>query len=182
MSTDFDTAELEEQLAEARAQIEALQAGAADAEARAATARAELKSAAEERDGLRSQLAEVEAARDAALGRATDVEADAEAVRGQLREAAVRYREARLASAPDVPHDLVPELGTIEEIDREFESAQRVVGQLREKLEREASEQRKPTRVPVGAPARREADVSSLSSSEKIRLGLARLDERRAGG
>ena len=150
MTNDSDTTELEDRLAEALAQVEELQASAADAEARATTARAELKSAAEERDGLR----------------------------GQLREAAAKYREARFAATPDVPEDLVPELATIEEIDREFEAAQRVVGQLREKLEQEAADQKRRTRVPAGAPARRQADVSSLSASEKIRLGLQRLDER----
>jgi hypothetical protein len=92
-------------------------------------------------------------------------------VRGQLRDAVVRYREARLAASPDIPHDLVPELETVEDIDREFESAQRVVGQLREKIEREAVAQARSARVPAGAPARREADVSSLSPSEKIKLG-----------
>lgn len=63
---------------------------------------------------------------------------------------------------------------------REFEAAQRVVGQLREKIEREAVEQARAARVPAGAPARRGADVSSLSPGEKIKLGLQRLD--RTGG
>jgi len=120
----------------------------------------------------------MESVRDIAQGRTAEVEADAEGLRGQLREAAAKYREARFAATPDVPEDLVPELATIEEIDREFEAAQRVVGQLREKLEQEAADQKRRTRVPAGAPARRQADVSSLSASEKIRLGLQRLDER----
>jgi chromosome segregation ATPase len=178
MTTSSDTSELEDQIAEARAQIETLQTTAADAEARAATARAELKAATEAREELRSQLAETEADRNAALGRVAQLESDGEGLRGQLREAALKYREARFAAAPDVPADLVPELATIEEIDREFEAAARVVGQLREKLEKEAAEQKRTTRVPAGAPARRQADVSSLSASEKIRLGLQRLEER----
>jgi chromosome segregation ATPase len=177
MTKETDT-ELEEQLAEARAQIESLQATAADAEARAATARADVKTAKDEQDGLRTQLAETEGAREAAQGQIADLESQAAGVRGQLRDAVVRYREARLAASPDIPHDLVPELETVEEIDREFESAQRVVGQLREKIEREAVAQARSARVPAGSPARREADVSSLSPSEKIKLGLQRLDDR----
>ena len=47
MKGDSDTNELEEQLIDARAQIETLQASAADAEARATTARVELKAAAD---------------------------------------------------------------------------------------------------------------------------------------
>lgn len=178
MKGDSDNNELEEQLIDARAQIETLQATAADAEARATTARAELKTAADVQEELRSQLAEAEADRNAAHGRVAQLESDGEGLRGQLREAAVKYREVRFAAAPDVPQDLVPELATIEEIDREFESAMRVVGQLREKLEKEAAEQKRSARVPAGAPARRQADVSSLSASEKIRLGLQRLEER----
>ncbi len=148
MTDTSDTTELEDQLAEAFARIEELQAGAADAEARAATAQAELTAATQAHDDLR----------------------------GQLREAALKYREARFMATPDVPQDLVPELETIEEIDREFESAVRVVGELREKLEKEAKA--RGARVPPGSPARREADVSSLPAAEKIRLGLQRLEER----
>jgi chromosome segregation ATPase len=177
MTSETDT-ELEEQLAEARAQIESLQATAADAEARAATARDEAKAVREEHDGLRTQLAETEGARDAAQRQIADLELRAAAVGGQLRDAVVKYREARLASAPDIPHDLVPELETVDDIDREFESAQRVVGQLREKIEREAIEQARSARVPAGSPARREADLSGLSASEKIKLGLQRLEGR----
>jgi hypothetical protein len=140
--------------------------------------RAELKIAAEVQEELQSQLVEAEADRNVSQGRIAQLEADGDGLRGQLREAAVKYREVRFAAAPDVPQDLVPELPTIEEIDREFASAMRVVGQLREKLEKEAAEQKRTTRVPIGAPARRQADVSSLSASEKIRLGLQRLEER----
>jgi len=168
--------ELEEQLADARAQIEALQAAAADAEARAATARDEVTAARGEHDALRSQLAEAEGARDQAHGTIAELESRADAVRGQLRDSVLKYREARLSAAPDIPHDLVPEHETVEEIDREFEAAQRVVGQLREKIEREAVEQARAARVPPGAPARRGQDVSSLSPGEKIKLGLQRLD------
>lgn len=174
--SDHDT-ELEDQLADARAQIEALQGSAADAEARAATERDEINAAKGEHDALRSQLAEAEGARNEAHGTIAELEARADDVRGQLRDAVVKYREARLSAAPDIPHDLVPEHETVEEIDREFEAAQRVVGQLREKIEREAVEQARAARVPAGAPARRPADVSSLSPGEKIKLGLQRLDQ-----
>lgn len=177
MKRDPELAELEEQLADARAQIESLQATTADAEARAATVRAEVKTAEGARDELQVRVKELEGERDSAQGRITQLESDGAGLRGQLREAAAKYREARFAAAPDVPHDLVPELATIEEIDREFESAQRVVGQLREKLEQEAAEKR-PARVPAGAPGRRGQDVSSLPASEKIRIGLQRLEER----
>lgn len=178
--TDNETTELEEQLVEARAQIEQLQASAADAEARAATARAEIKSSSEAQEHLRAELAEATAACDEARGELSGMQQRMDGMQAQLREAASKYRAARLSSAPDVPHDLVPELDTIEDIDREFESAQRVVGQLREKIEREAVEQHRSARIPAGAPPRRQQDVSSLPASEKIRIGIQQRDERNA--
>jgi len=45
--------------------------------------------------------------------------ADAEA-RARLPKAAVKYREAKLASAPDVPHDRVPQAESLAEIDEGF--------------------------------------------------------------
>lgn len=178
MAKYSDITELEDQLAEALARIETLQTSAADAEARAMTMRGELQAATNAQDELRTKLADAEAERDSANSRVVQLEADGEGLRGQLRDAAIKYREARFAATPDVPQDLVPELASIEDIDREFESAVRVVGQLREKLEKEAADQKRTARVPVGSPARRQQDLSSLSPSEKIRLGLQRLEER----
>jgi hypothetical protein len=86
----------------------------------------------------------------------------------------VKYREAKLAAAPDVPADLVPAAESLAEIDEGFEAAQRVGGQLRERMQ----EQRQAARMPVGSPARRAPDLSALSASEKIRIGLQELSER----
>jgi len=161
---------LQEELADAQAQIEALQSAAADAEARAITARAELAS-------LRAELAEAHAARDSAQAELVEAQAEIASAQAELieartllREAALRYRDARLAAAPHIPADLVPS-ETIEEIDQQLEAAQKVVVQLREKLEAEA----RPARVPAGAPARRAPDLSTLSPTEKIKLGLQQL-------
>lgn len=178
MAKYSDITELEDQLAEALARIETLQSTAADAEARAMTTRDELQAATNAQEELRTKLTAAESERDVAGSRIAELESAGEGLRGQLRDAAIKYREARFAAAPDVPQDLVPELATIEEIDREFESAVRVVSQLREKLEKDAADQKRTARVPAGSPARRQQDLSSLSASEKIRLGLQRLDER----
>jgi hypothetical protein len=86
----------------------------------------------------------------------------------------VKYREAKLAAAPEVPPDLVPASETLAEIDEGFEAAQRVVSQLRERM----AEERQSARVPVGSPVRRAPDLSALSPSEKIRMGLRDLAER----
>jgi chromosome condensin MukBEF ATPase and DNA-binding subunit MukB len=151
-----DTNEIEDRLVEAEAQIEALQAAVADAEARAATARSEVSE-------LRTQV--------------TDGQTALEASQAQVREAAARYRSARLSSAPDVPPELVAETGSIEEVERDFESATRLVAALKERMREEAVREQG-GRVPRGAPQRREQDLSSLPASEKIKIGLRQLSER----
>ncbi len=135
--------------------------------------------------GLEERLAEAQAQVESLQLAAADAEARAATAQSrvgelqtQVREAAARYRTARLASAPDVPPDLVPEVGTIDEVEQEFEAAQRVVAQLRERLQQEALEERRSGRIPTGAPNRRPADLSGLPASEKIRLGLQQLSER----
>jgi len=172
--TNDEDEDLDERLAEAQAQIESLQATAADAEARAATAREELTAAQEARSSLEAALAEAAAGREAVAGELSQVRSQVEEVRSQLAQAAVKYREARLAAAPEVPQDLVPAAESLAEIDEKFEVAQRIAGQLRERMQ----EERQAARVPVGAPARRGQDVSALSASEKIKVGLRELSER----
>ena len=166
-----ESTEVEERLEESRARIEALEASTADAEARASSTAAEL---AESRERLSAREAELAALE----GEAAEVRSQLEAARAQVRETAVRYRAARLASAPTVPAELVPESEDVEEIERGFEAALRVVGQVRERVQEETESLVPAARVPAGAPARRRADLSALSASEKIRVGLEAMAER----
>ena len=180
--------EAQEQLADAQAQIDSLQTAAADAEARAATAGDELAA-------VRAELVEASAVRDSAGAELASVQADLTSVRAELhsaqaeladlsaqlaearavlQDAALKYRDARLAAAPHIPPDLVPAADDLAEIDRQFEAAQRVVGQLRDKLQDET----RSARVPVGSPPRRPPDLSALSPTEKIKLGLEQRGER----
>jgi hypothetical protein len=77
--------------------------------------------------------------------------------------------------------DLVPEFDSLEQIERDFESAQRVIGVLRQHLEEEADAEKRSARVPAGSPTRRAPDVSSLSPTEKITLGLQQRADREGG-
>jgi DNA repair ATPase RecN len=155
-----DTVELAQQLAEAAALIETLQSATADAEARAATVQAELVEVREAYAAARTELADAEQTR-----------AELTETQSRLREAA-RYRAAKLDGAPEVPKDLVRAVESLDEIDAEFEAAQRVVSQLREKMQ----EERQSSRIPVGSPLRRAPDFSGLSATEKIRLGIEERD------
>ncbi len=180
MATHDDNEEIDDQLADSAAQIEALQAAAADAEARAATARSELTEARKHAAEVEERLAQAASEREAAYGELSEAREALSSAQTTIREAAAKYRAAVLASAPDIPEDLIPEAEDIDEIDRGLEAARRVVGRVREKMEEETADQARALRVPAGAPVRRAPDVSSLSPEEKIRIGLQQAAEREA--
>ncbi len=155
--SDPETSALKEQLAEALAQVDSLQAAVADAEARAAT----------------------HSDRIAALqGELDTVRADSERLSTRLRESALKYREARLAASSHIPPELVTG-EELEEIDEQLAAAERVVSQMRERVEKERRQESPP--VPAGSPVRRAPDYSQLPPGEKIKLGLQQLAEREAG-
>jgi seryl-tRNA synthetase len=171
---DADPGEPDDALAEAMAQIDALQASAADAEARAATAQSQLDELRQAQNASQAQVEEATSARAATEAELVQTQSELSESRGHLREAAARYRDARLASAPEIPQDLVPAAQSLDEIDQGFEAAQRVVQQLREKLDEET----RSARVPAGSPQRRAPDLSGLSPAEKIKAGLQEIDRR----
>jgi chromosome segregation ATPase len=155
--SDPETSAVKEQLAEALAQVDSLQAAVADAEARAAT----------HSDRIAALQGELDAAR-----------ADSERLDTRLRESALKYREARLAASPHIPPELVTGEEQ-EEIDEQLAAAEHVVSQMRERVEKERRQESPP--VPAGSPVRRAPDYSQLPSGEKIKLGLQQLAERETG-
>lgn len=173
-----DSEEIDDRLADSIAQIEALQVATADAEARAATARAELDEARRQAAEVEEQMARISEEREAAYGELSQTREALSTAQTAVREAAAKYRAAALAAAPDIPEDLVPDGEDIEEIDRRIEAARAIVNRVREKLEAQTAEQARGLRVPAGAPVRRAPDLSGLSPDEKIRLGLQQAAER----
>ena len=150
---DPETSGLKEQLNDARAEIDSLQAAVADAEARAAT----------EADRVASVQSEQEAA-----------QAESERLSARLRETALKYREARLTAAPHIPADLVTG-EEVEEIDEQLTAAERVVSEMQERMEKERRQESPP--IPAGSPVRRAPDYSGLPATEKIKLGLQHLSD-----
>jgi chromosome segregation ATPase len=157
---DEEVVMLEEQLAAANADIERLQARVAEAESLATTRSEELSS-------LRQRAAEQET-------RLTEYGAELDEVRGAyetqsgaMREAVGRLRAALLEREPHLPSDIVTG-DTVADLDASIQRARETVAQVRQHLEQQAQA----LRVPAGAPARGDPDVSSLSAGEKIRLGL----------
>jgi chromosome segregation ATPase len=166
MSED-ELSALQEQLAEARAENERLQATAADREARALHL--------DELNGqLREQLAAAQADLSAGQGELSSVQAGLSAAQAEkddlharLQAAVGKYREVLLAAAPEVVQEMVAG-ESIEEVDAAMERARQTVLHVRERLESQAQA----GRMPTGSPPRTAPDLSALSPMEKIRLGL----------
>ena len=159
--TDEEIAALQDELAEAKTEVDRLQTMAADREAQAAHLEETLAQLQEEQSQLCASLNETQAhlaTRDEEMA----------ALQASVQAAASKYRSALLASQPEVPPDLVSG-ETVEEVDQQLEAALHMIAQLRGHLESQAQA----ARVPTGAPARRAPDLSALSPAEKIVHGLS---------
>jgi DNA repair exonuclease SbcCD ATPase subunit len=167
--TDEEMTALQDELADARAEVDRLQTIAADREARAAHLEETLAQLREEQSQLSASLGEAQAQVGARDEEMAGLRQEAEALQVSLKAAASKYRDALLAGRPAVPPDLVSG-ETVEEVDQQLEAALRMVAQLRSHLESQAQA----LRVPTGAPARRAPDLSALSPGEKIAYGLSR--------
>lgn len=167
--TEPERPEIEERWTEAQAEIERLQAAAADSEARALhfqeiteKMRRELAGAQEELASCRQQISGLDEELSAARNENGELHA-------RLQAAASKYRQVLLAAAPELPEEMV-QGKSIEEIEASLEKARQTVLHIRERLESHAQA----GRVPAGSPARTAPDFSALSAIEKIRLGLSR--------
>jgi hypothetical protein len=109
---------------------------------------------------------------------AAELRETAEARSAALLDAVARYREVRLLNAPDIPEDLVPPSATLAEVDLYFERAEKVVGKVQERLTQQQRDHGPGLPATSGSAPRRYPDYSSLSASEKIRIGLQQLNER----
>ena len=125
----------------------------------------EESAAADERVALQAQLAEAHSALEKELATREQLEAD-------LGAALESYRKALLASAPELPAELV-QGGTVAELEAAFSHAKALADRVRQQVESEAAQER----IPAGAPPRRGVDSSALSSQQKILLGLRQLQQ-----
>ena len=159
MSDDELTA-MQEELAEARAELERLQVAAADREARAAHVESQQVQ-------LQEELAQAHSEAEARDQELIGLREQAEALQGRVRSSAQRYRELALEHSPELPQELVTG-ETVEDVDQALQRARETVSKVRGHLESQAQA----GRVPVGAPPRSAPDLSALSAEEKIRFGL----------
>ena len=174
--SDDEVGLLQEQLGEARAEVERLQMAAADSEARALHLEemgGEMRSRLEAVEGeLASERQRSDELSGQIEGFQTELAArqeETQELHARLLAAAGKYREVVLAAAPELPEELVAG-ETIEELEEAAERARETVRQVRERLDSQAQV----GRVPAGSPLRGAPDFSALSPIEKIRLGLGR--------
>jgi hypothetical protein len=156
-----DLAAMQEQLTEARAEVERLQSQTADAEARALTAVAEAAA-------LRGELAAAHEERESAAGEAQSARTYLEAAEARLRTAAEKYRDLVVKTEPELPAELIAG-DDVDTVEASAASARELVGRVRTHIEEKAQA----ARVPAGAPPRGAPDYGGLSPEEKIRVGLA---------
>ncbi len=96
-----------------------------------------------------------------------DKDTELNGMRHQIDFAVGRYRIALMVSAPDLPEELISG-NTIEELDNAMDSAKKIVEKVASRIGARTPEER----IPSGAPARREADLSGLSAREKIMYAI----------
>ncbi len=156
-----ELAALQEQLADARAEAERLQADAANAAARAEQALAETA-------GLRGELAAQSEAVAATAAEASALRAQLDEAAERQRAAAERYRDLVVRTEPALPADLIAG-DSIDAVDASVEAARSMVGRVRAHIESQAQA----GRVPAGAPPRSGPDLRGMTAEQKIRYGLA---------
>jgi len=154
--------ELEESPVEgAQATEEASEEGPEEQEGEATDLKALLEGKAQEVARLEEQVARLqEEARERDRGMAS--------LRQQFSRAIEKYRESLLASAPEVPAELV-QGETVEDLETSLVQGRQLVERIRHQLESKAKKER----VPAGAPIRKGPDLTSLSPTEKIVYGLS---------
>ncbi len=81
-------------------------------------------------------------------------------------------KEALLRANPLIPAEML-DAASLDSLQASLQSAEQMVGRVRQKLEEEQRSAAQAWRVPAGAPVRGGLDLDSLSPAEKIRHGLA---------
>jgi hypothetical protein len=84
----------------------------------------------------------------------------------------LELKEALLRANPLIPAEML-DAGSLDGLKTSLQSAEQVVGRVRQRLEEEQRSAGQTWRVPAGAPVRGGVDVDSLSPAEKIRHGLS---------
>lgn len=87
-------------------------------------------------------------------------------------EGAVKaYKDLVLRSNPLLPADMITG-ATVEEVNAAVEKATGIIGKVKEGLEKQTRQVNQQTIIPAGSPGRTPADLSNMTTREKINYGL----------
>jgi hypothetical protein len=89
----------------------------------------------------------------------------------QHEGAVAAYRELVLQSNPVLPADMV-QGSTVDEVKASVDKATALVGQIQQGLATQQQTQQNSNNVPAGSPGRTPADLSAMTTREKINYGL----------
>lgn len=90
-----------------------------------------------------------------------------------LADAIARYQTLLTQTNPEVPAEMIKG-STIAELETSVASGKALVTKVKESLEAQAQA----TPIPAGAPVRQGIDLSGLSPTEKIKVGLQQRDRK----
>lgn len=162
-NSEEELTRLNDDLADARTEIEGLRTALADREATALHVESQLSE-------LREEVATAQQGIAARNEEIASLRTQAETLGSAVRDSAARYRALILEREPELPVDLVGG-DSIEEVDQAVERARETVAKVRGHLESQAQS----NRVPAGAPVRPAEDLATLSAGEKIARGIESL-------
>jgi len=136
-----------------------------------ATLEADLATKAGELETLQGQLAEATTAH-------SELVEEFEGAKAAYAYAVEDFKKLAAASNPLLPPEVISG-ATIEEVKASLERANKLVANVQSFLQEGLTKQAQQASVPAGAPVRSGPDLSSLSTKEKINLGLEQAKKRK---
>jgi predicted nuclease with TOPRIM domain len=127
---------------------------------------------------IQGQLAEATAAHSKLTAAHSELVEEFEGAKAAYAYAVDDYKKLVLASNPLFTPDIIGG-DTIEAVKASVDKANALVGKVKEGLEAQAKALAGLAVVPAGAPERKGVDTSSLSTKEKINLGLEQARKRK---
>jgi hypothetical protein len=103
--------------------------------------------------------------------RIAQLEADFEGAKAAYAFAVADYKKLLILANPLFTEELIAG-NSIEELKASAQKASGVIAKVREGLEKASSTEAATARIPAGAPPRKEPDIGSMSTVEKINYGL----------
>jgi len=136
-------------------------------EARLAESEAALAEKSSRISGLEQALAERDDQINTLKQSLAELETQLTGLKDGQSQAIANYRALVVRSNPELPEELIAG-DSVEEIDKSLAGAQALIDKVRQRLETEIAG----AKIPAGTPLRTPADLSALSTQEKIQYAM----------